>query len=233
MREGGRGDRGRRMVGEWVAEGGGGRGRGSGLHSSNGMREPLSNRCRGGARSPRWLLRTLMSFSLALPLLPLPSPPRPASHPSTRRPPSPAPRRPPPPPSRYIPARSARATRRRCRHRRSPLFLLTSSPLFRGFSRRSPSFSRFPSFLSFSLAPREAAMTRVNLPQTPDRYRRTSTSLSHDAPPLLPSPYCRQLPPSLFLPLSPPPFTLYPSLATEHPATNLLRILYARLALDV
>lgn len=78
------GERGR-MAGEWVAEGGGG-GRGEGgLHSSNGMREPLSNRCRGGARSPRWLLRTLMSFSLD----PLPPPPpspaapvRPATHPT-------------------------------------------------------------------------------------------------------------------------------------------------------
>lgn len=38
-----------------------------GLHPSNGTREPLSNRCRGGARSSRWLLRTLMSFSLASP----------------------------------------------------------------------------------------------------------------------------------------------------------------------
>lgn len=44
-----------------------------GLHPSNGTREPLSNRCRGGARSPRWLLRTLMSFSLAA----TPSPRRP------------------------------------------------------------------------------------------------------------------------------------------------------------
>lgn len=43
-----------------------------------------------------------------------------------------------------------------------------------------------------SLEHREAAMTRVNLPQTPDRYRRTSASLC--APPPLSSPYRRQPP---------------------------------------
>lgn len=74
---GGGGGRGRGVDGGWVVEGGGG-GRGEGgLHSSNGMREPLSNRCRGGARSPRWLLRTLMSFSLD-PLPPPPPPPSPS-----------------------------------------------------------------------------------------------------------------------------------------------------------
>lgn len=51
--------------GEYV--GGSRKRRRGGLHPSNGTREPLSNRCRGGARSPRWLLRTLMSFSLASP----------------------------------------------------------------------------------------------------------------------------------------------------------------------
>lgn len=156
-----------------VEGGGGGRGE-SGLHSSNGMREPLSNRCRGGARSPRWLLRTLMSFSLGpLPLL-LRRPSPPSGQPPTRRPS----RRPPPPstPRRATP----RATRhpplcRRCRRRRSFSLLRPYSAASHG-GRRPSLARRFPFVLSGT--EREAAMTRVNLPQTPDRYRRTSASLS-------------------------------------------------------
>lgn len=156
-----------------MVEGGGGRRGEGGLHSSNGMREPLSNRCRGGARSPRWLLRTLMSFSLG-PLPPPPPPPvapvRPATHSTALASssstfdaaPRHAARHPPPAAMPPLPP---------------PALLLAPSPLFRSFSRRSPSFSR--PWLSFrSLTEREAAMTRVNLPQTPDRYRRTSVSLS-------------------------------------------------------
>jgi len=116
------------MAGEWVVEGGG-RGEG-GLHSSNGMREPLSNRCRGGARSPRWLLRTLMSFSLdPLPLLHR-RPPPPSGQPPTRRPS----RRPPPPStSRRAPPAAMLPL---------PPSTLLLAPLFRSFSRRPSSFSR-------------------------------------------------------------------------------------------
>lgn len=207
------GERGR-MAGEWVAEGGGG-GRGEGgLHSSNGMREPLSNRCRGGARSPRWLLRTLMSFSLD----PLPPPsssaarrPRPASHPLDG-------------PRVVLLHLRRRAARhpplcRRCRRRRA--FSLPHPYSAASHGGHRPSLARcFPFVLSGT--EREAAMTRVNLPQTPDRYRRTSASLSLylsislslflDAPPPLPSPYCRQLPPPLPITLlnQPPPPPLSP-----------------------
>lgn len=207
------------MAGEWVVEGGGG---GSGLHSSNGMREPLSNRCRGGARSPRWLLRTLMSFSLALPpsLSPV-APVRLATH-STA------------PASSSSTFAVPRATRRRCRHRRCSFSLpLPYSAVSHGD--RRPSLA----FLPFVLSGTERGGHDTCQSTADARSIPTDLGFSLDAPPLLPSPYCRQLPPSpLPLPLLPvtlltPPFTLYPSLATEHPATNLLRILYARLALDV
>lgn len=191
------------MAGEWVAEGGGG-GRGEGgLHSSNGMREPLSNRCRGGARSPRWLLRTLMSFSLD-PLPPPPPPPvapvRPATHSTALASSS----------STFDAApRATLPLCRRCRRRRA--FSLPHPYSAASHGGHRPSLARcFPFVLSGT--EREAAMTRVNLPQTPDRYRRTSASLSLylsislslflDAPPPLPSPYCRQLPPP-----SPSPFS--------------------------
>lgn len=147
-----------------MVEGGGRGGGGGGLHSSNGMREPLSNRCRGGARSPRWLLRTLMSFSLG-PRPPSLRHPRPASYPLDG--------------SRVVLHLRRRAVRRPtlCRRRRrrySFSLPLPYSAASHGDRRPFPS----PAFLSFSPAPREAAMTRVNLPQTPDRYRRTSASLS-------------------------------------------------------
>lgn len=127
-----------RIAGEWVVEGGGGGREEGGLHSSNGMREPLSNRCRGGARSPRWLLRTLMSFSLG----PLP-------------PPSPSPVAPVRPATDSTALASSSSTfdaapRHAARHpppaATPPLppsaLLLAPSPLFRSFSRRPPSFSR-------------------------------------------------------------------------------------------
>lgn len=100
-------------------------------------------------------------------LFPQPSrPPLPSGQPPTRRPP----RRPPPPSTpRHPPL---------CRHCRSfsrslsliPRLLTTAAVLL-------PRPLCLPSFRSLP-APGEAAMTRVNLPQTPDRYRRTSASLS-------------------------------------------------------
>lgn len=94
---------------------------------------------------------------------------------------------------------------------------------------RRPSLAFLPFVLSG--APREAAMTRVNLPQTPDRYRRTLTFS-------LGAPSSFTLLPTTATP--PPPVTLltlplYPSVAAAHPATNLLRMLalYARLTLNV
>lgn len=90
--------------------------------------------------------------------------PYPSGQPPTRRPP----RRPPPPSLfRALPAVVA-VTVAVPSHFLSliPRFLTTAAVLLS------------LAFLSFSLAPREAAMTRVNLPQTPDRYRRTSASLS-------------------------------------------------------
>lgn len=225
------------MAGEWVVEGGGG-GRGeSGLHSSNGMREPLSNRCRGGARSPRWLLRTLMSFSLdPLPPLLLHRPPSPSGQPPTRRRPS---RRPPPPSTRRAAPRHAARhpplCRRRCRRRRS--FSLPHPYSAASHGGRRPSLARcFPFVLSDT--EREAAMTRVNLPQTPDRYRRTSASLFHSIS-LSFSTLLRRTADNCHPPvtlLNQPPFPLYHlPVAAAHPATNLLRMLalYARLALNV
>lgn len=150
-----------------------------GLHPSNGTREPLSNRCRGGARSPRWLLRTLMSFSLASPpRQPTPGPLFLLFFHLRRRSLAPRPPRPPPSSSRL-------------------LFFVSSPPLSLSLSPSllPPPFSQpfpSPSRHLVSLQHREAAMTRVNLPQTPDRYRRTSASLC--APPPLSSPYRRQPP---------------------------------------
>lgn len=145
-------------------------------------------------------------------LFPQPSrPPLPSGQPPTRRPP----RRPPPPSTpRHPPL---------CRHCRSfsrslsliPRLLTTAAVLL-------PRPLCLPSFRSLP-APGEAAMTRVNLPQTPDRYRRTSASLSLDVPPPLPSPYCRQLlpPSSPFSPASspppPPPVAVAPC---NEPSTN-------------
>lgn len=209
--------------GEWVVEGGGG---GSGLHSSNGMREPLSNRCRGGARSPRWLLRTLMSFSLA-PLFPPVAPVAPVA----------------PIPSRPVPSRTRPASHPldgprvvllhlRCSARYPPslpspsLFLLTSSPLFRGFSRRPPSFSRFPSFRS--LCHRERRPWHVSIyrrrPIDTDGPRLLSRRSSASSFALLPTTATLSLPILLTVTLLTPPFTLYSSLATEHePSTNTVR----------
>lgn len=211
------------MVGKWVVEGGGGAGEsggigGGGLHSSNGMREPLSNRCRGGARSPRWLLRTLMSFSLGPPPAT-----RPASHPlggprvvllhlrrrATRR---------------HVAAAAATAATVPSRFLSLIPRLLTAADVLLSLS-----------FLSFSPAPGEAAMTRVNLPQTPDRYRRTSASLSALLRLFL-RPTADNCHPPRLTPLFPSPaLPLHPSVASAHPATNLLRMLalYARLALNV
>lgn len=163
-REGGKGSQ---MAGGWVVEGGGRGGGGGGLHSSNGMRESLSNRCRGGARSPRWLLRTLMSFSLG----PRPSSlrhPRPANHPLDG--------------PRVVLHLRRRAVRhptlcRRRHYRRCRCSFSLPLP-YSAASHGGRCPFPLPAFLSFSPAPREAAMTRVNLPQTPDRYRRTSASLS-------------------------------------------------------
>lgn len=70
----------------------------------------------------------------------------------------------------------------------APSLSLSPSLLPPPFSQPFPSPSRH----LVSLQHREAAMTRVNLPQTPDRYRRTSASLC--APPPLSSPYRRQPP---------------------------------------
>lgn len=108
---------------------------------------------------------------------------------------------------------------RRCRRRRA--FSLPHPYSAASHGGHRPSLARcFPFVLSGT--EREAAMTRVNLPQTPDRYRRTSASLSLylsislslflDAPPPLPSPYCRQLPPPLPITLlnQPPPPPLSP-----------------------
>lgn len=207
----GEGGRGCRMAGGWVAEGGARGGGGGGLHSSNGVREPLSNRCRGGARSPRWLLRTLMSFSLG------PRPPPSSSQPPTRRPP----RRPPPPstpcraPPDALPPPPPPPT--------SPsLLLLAPSPLFRGFSRRPASFSfaRVPFLLSGTeRGGHDTCQSTADARSIP-----TDLGFSLGAPPLLPSPYCRQLPPSS--PHTPPPPCLFaPPTAVAvaaHPATNLL-----------
>lgn len=81
-----------------------------GLHPSNGTREPLSNRCRGGARSPRWLLRTLMSFSLA-------SPPR-ANQPPRSLPPL--------PPSNCLPSPSTASLPSHLSSSRRPFFVSAS-----------------------------------------------------------------------------------------------------------
>lgn len=166
----GEGGRGSRIAGGWVAEGGGREGGGGGLHSSNGMREPLSNRCRGGARSPRWLLRTLMSFSLGPRPPSLRHPVRPATH-STA------------PASFSSTFDAAPCATRRCAAAATTAaataVVAFSLPLRYSAASHGDRYP-FPllAFLSFSPALREAAMTRVNLPQTPDRYRRTSASLS-------------------------------------------------------
>ena len=221
------------MAGEWVVEGGGGRRGEGGLHSSNGMREPLSNRCRGGARSPRWLLRTLMSFSLdplPPPLLPPAAPVRPTTHLTALASSS----------STFDAA--PRATRRRCRCRRWCSFSLLHPYSTASHDGHCPSLTRcFPFVLSGT--EREAAMTRVNLPQTPGSIPTDldfslslylSLSLSLDAFSsassfvVLPT---TAIPPSSS---SPSPFITSPVTAA-HPATNLLRMLalYARLALNV
>lgn len=228
------------MAGEWVAEGGGG-GRGEGgLHSSNGMREPLSNRCRGGARSPRWLLRTLMSFSLD-PLPPPPPPPaapvRPATHSTALASFSStfdaAPRRAPPAAMPPLPP-SAR--------------LLAPSPLFRSFSRRPPSFSRpLLSFRSLrhrergghdtcqSTADARSIPTDLGFSFTLSIYLSFSLSRRSSASSFAVLPTTATPPPHHpSQPTSPSPFITSP-VAAAHPATNLLRMLalYARLALNV
>lgn len=196
--------------GEWVVEGGGGERGEGGLHSSNGMREPLSNRCRGGARSPRWLLRTLMSFSLdPLPLLLRPRRPRPSSHPLDG------------PRVVLLHLRRRAARHPLCRRRRSFSLLHPYSAASHG-DRRPYLTHCFPFVLSGT--EREAAMTRVNLPQTPDRYRRTSASLSHSLSQhssassfvVLPT---TATPPSSSSTNSPSPFITSPVVAA-HPATN-------------
>lgn len=71
-----------------------------------------------------------------------------------------------------------RYNRRRCRHRRCSFSLpLPYSAVSHDDDRR---LLLSPALLPFVLSRhrREAAMTRVNLPQTPDRYRRTWASLS-------------------------------------------------------
>lgn len=203
--------------GGWVVEGGGG---GSGLHSRNGMREPLSNRCRGGARSPRWLLRTLMSFSLAPPLS-LPSPPsrpvpvRPATH-STA------------PASSSSTFAVPRATRRRCRHRRCSFSLPLPYSAVSHDGRR-PSLACLPFVLSGTeRGGHDTCQSTADARSIP-----TDLGFSLDAPSFALLPTTATLPLPLPVTLLTPPFILYPSLATEHPATNLLRIPYARLVLDV
>jgi len=224
------GREGGRMAGEWVVEGGG-RGEG-GLHSSNGMREPLSNRCRGGARSPRWLLRTLMSFSLdPLPLLHR-RPPPPSGQPPTRRPS----RRPPPPStSRRAPPTAMLPL---------PPSTLLLAPLFRSFSRRPSSFSR--PLLSFrSLRHRERGGHDTSQSTADARSIPTDLGFSFTLYLSLSLPrhfsassfaYCRQLPsPSSHHPPQPTSPSPFITSSVEHPATNLLRmlVLYARLALNV
>lgn len=153
----------------------------------------------------------------------------PSSQPPTRRPP----RRPPPP------STPRRATRRHVAAAAAAAATAATAP--------SRFLSLIPrlltaadvllslSFLSFSPAPGEAAMTRVNLPQTPDRYRRTSASLSALLRLFL-RPTADNCHPPRLTPLFPSPaLPLHPSVASAHPATNLLRMLalYARLALNV
>jgi len=75
-----------------------------------------------------------------------------------------------------------------------PPFLLTPSPLFRGFSRRPTSFSRLPSFRSLRHTERgghDTCQSTADARSIPTDPR----LLSRRAPPPLPSPYCRQLPP--------------------------------------
>lgn len=101
----------------------------------------------------------------------------PSRHPSSQSPTRRPPRRPPPPSTprratrRHVDAAAAAAaaTAATVPSRFLSLIprLLTAADVLLSLS-----------FLSFSPAPGEAAMTRVNLPQTPDRYRRTSASLS-------------------------------------------------------
>jgi len=241
----GEGGRGSRMAGGWVAEGGGRGGGGGGLHSSNGMREPLSNRCRGGARSPRWLLRTLMSFSLGPRPPSLRHPVRPATH-STA------------PASSSSTFDAALCAIRRCAAAAAATATATITaaaavvalsfslalPYSRLLTAAGVLFLRPLRFLSSSLAPREAAMTRVNLPQTPDRYRRTSAFLSLSLSLSLLLRFFLRPTADNCHPASPPrtPPSLPPSLlplaavaVAAHPATNLLRMLAlcARLAPNV